>query len=175
MECAARAEGGSCFSLSSLPPVPGRALLQFQIRPMSELTQLKVCYLAGTLGQGGAERQLFYALRALGHNRATASVLCLDRGAFWEEPINRLQVSVTWVGQSASRLKRLLRIIKELKKDPPDIFQSQHFYTNAYTSVAALLLKCRGIGALRSNGIFDLSESGRIGGRINLHFLRTLA
>src|SRR2546430_966071 len=54
MECAARAEGGSCFSLSSLPPVPGRALLQFQIRPMSEFTQLKVCYLAGTLGQGGA-------------------------------------------------------------------------------------------------------------------------
>src|SRR2546423_12209271 len=67
-----QSRGRIVFFPKSLPPVPGRALLQFQIRPMSELTQLKVCYLAGTLGQGGAERQLFYALRALGHNRATA-------------------------------------------------------------------------------------------------------
>src|SRR5256714_7245202 len=130
---------------------------------MRALADLKVCYLAGTLGQGGAERQLFYALRALRRSGAAARVLCLDRGAFWEEPINHLGVSVTWVGQDTSRLKRVLRIVKELRKSPPDIFQSQHFYTNAYTSMAALLLKYQDIGALRSNGIFDLSQTGRIG------------
>src|SRR5438552_4128982 len=141
---------------------------------MCEPSQLKICYLAGTLGQGGAERQLFYALRALRENGVSPRVLCLDRGAFWEEPISRLRVPVTWIGQNSSRLKRLVRIIKELRKDPPDIFQSQHFYTNAYVSLAAWALKRPGIGALRSNGIFDLRETGRMG-RINLHLPKTLA
>ena len=39
---------------------------------MRTLSDLKVCYLAGTLGQGGAERQLFYALRALRQSGAVA-------------------------------------------------------------------------------------------------------
>src|ERR1043165_6888976 len=121
---------------------------------MSDLSKLHICYLAGTLGQGGAERQLFYALRALRESGATPRVLCLDRGAFWEEPINRLQVPITWIGQDRSRWKRLVRLIKEARKQPADIFQSQPFYTNAYVSLALLLLNRSPIGALRSNGVF---------------------
>lgn len=141
---------------------------------MRHLRSLKICYLAGTLGQGGAERQLFYALRALRLNGATPRVLCLDQGAFWEEPIKQLGVAVTWLGQHRSRLKRLCRIVKELKQDPPDIFQSQHFYTNAYVRLAALPFHCAAIGALRSNGVFDLRESGRIGGQLNLRLPKIL-
>src|ERR1051326_8617602 len=99
---------------------------------MLDLSKLKICYLAGTLGQGGAERQLFYAIQALRQSGAAVQILSLDRGGFWEDPIKELGVSVTWVGQDRSRFKRICRIVKHLKKEPADILQSQHFYTNAY-------------------------------------------
>lgn len=141
---------------------------------MLDLSKLKICYLAGTLGQGGAERQLFYAIQALRRNGTTVQVLSLDRGGFWEEPIRSLGATVTWLGQSRSRFKRICAIVNHLKRETPDLLQAQHFYTNAYASVSSLFLKCKEIGALRSNGQFDVSQSGRLG-RINLHLPRILA
>src|SRR5947199_7766711 len=121
-----------------------------------------------TLEQGGAERQLCYAVRALRQNGTDLQVISLDQGEFWEEPIKQLGATVTCVGQDCSRFKRVLRIVKHLKRNPADILQSQHFYTNAYASVAAFFLNSKVIGALRSNGLFEIAESGRVGGRINL-------
>jgi glycosyltransferase involved in cell wall biosynthesis len=142
---------------------------------MLALSKLKICYIAGTLGQGGAERQLFYAIQALRQNGVAVRVLSLDSGGFWEGPINQLGATVTHVGQDGSRAKRVCRILKTLKKEPADILQSQHFYTNAYASVSAFFLNCKAIGALRSNGFFDLSQCGNLGGRINLHLPQILA
>src|SRR5689334_14656274 len=121
---------------------------------MLNLSKLKICYLAGTLGQGGAERQLFYAIRALRRGGATVRVLSLDAGGFWEAPIKQLGATITCVGQAHSRFNRVCRIVKALKDEPADILQSQHFYTNAYASVSALFLNHKPIGALRSNGQF---------------------
>ena len=142
---------------------------------MIDLAHLRICWLAGTLGQGGAERQLFYLAQALCQSGAKVRVLSLDRGAFWEQPIRDTGAKVTWVGQDRSQLKRLFRIAKALKQEPVDVLQAQHFYTNAYATVTAWLGNCRGIGALRSNGTFDVLQSGRMGGRINLHLPRILA
>lgn len=142
---------------------------------MLDLSKLKSCYVAGTLGQGGAERQLFYAARVLRENGADVRVLSLDTGGFWEERIKQLGVPVTCIGQDRSRLKRVLRIVKHLRREPAHIVQSQHFYTNAYAALAAMLTGCKGIGALRSNGQFDMSQCGRLGGRINLFLPRILA
>jgi len=142
---------------------------------MLDLSKLKIGYVAGTLGQGGAERQLFYAIQALRLRGAVVRVLSLDSGGFWEAPIQQLGVRVTCVGQLRSRLKRVFRILKALKNETPDVLQSQHFYTNAYASLSAFFLNCKAIGALRSNGLFDLSQCGRVGGRINLHLPQILA
>ncbi len=142
---------------------------------MSSLSKLRIAYVAGTLGQGGAERQLFYAVQALAQSGAAVQVLSLDQGGFWEKPIRELGATVTWIGQDRCRLKRLIRIVKHLKRQPVDILQSQHFYTNVYASLAALFLNGKAIGALRSNGYFEVTESGRIGGWINLHLPKILA
>jgi glycosyltransferase involved in cell wall biosynthesis len=142
---------------------------------MRSLSNLKVCFLAGTLGQGGAERQLVYILEALCQAGATPRILSLGRGEFWEETIKGLGVSITCVGERPSRLQRLLRVVKELRTDPPDIIQSQHFYTNAYASLAAGVLRARGIGAIRSNGHYEVSGSGPLGGWLNLHLPRMIA
>ena len=74
---------------------------------MLDLSKLKICYLAGTLGQGGAERQLFYAIQALRRCGTSVRVLSLDHGGFWEAPIEQLGANVTCVGQARSRLKRV--------------------------------------------------------------------
>jgi glycosyltransferase involved in cell wall biosynthesis len=136
---------------------------------MGNLSKLKLCFLAGTLEHGGAERQLFYMLQALCQAGASPRLLSLNRGEFWEEAIKRLGVSVTCVGDQPSRLQRLCRILKEVRKERPDVLQSQHFFANAYAGVAARLCRATGIGAMRNNGRAEVSENGLLGGWLNLH------
>jgi glycosyltransferase involved in cell wall biosynthesis len=133
-----------------------------------DLSKLKICFLAGTLGQGGAERQLFYNLSVLRQCGADVRLLCLRQHEFWEDRIRSLGVPIIYVGQAKSKLRRLFHIVNELRRDPPTIFQSQHFFTSAYVAVAARLLRIPGIGALRSNGFSDVLDTGRIGGWLNL-------
>jgi glycosyltransferase involved in cell wall biosynthesis len=142
---------------------------------MITLSQLKLCFVAGTLEHGGAERQLFYIFKSLRQAGAAVRVLSLDRGAFWEEKIKTLGISVTWVGEHRSRLKRLFRIMNEVRKDPPDVLQSQHFYTNAYVGVAARLNRVVGIGAMRNDGVTEVAGSGPLGGWLNLYTPPTIA
>jgi glycosyltransferase involved in cell wall biosynthesis len=142
---------------------------------MRSLSRLNVCFVAGTLEHGGAERQLFYILQALCRAGVNPRLLSMDRGEFWEERIKALGVGVTCVGDRPSRLARLFRVLKEVHKDPPNVLQSQHFFTNAYVALAALLSRLSGIGAMRNNGRTEVSESGPLGGWLNLHSPRTIA
>ena len=131
---------------------------------MRDLTGLKVCFVAGTLGQGGAERQLYYMLRALKEHGAVPRVLSLTKDEYWEDRIRALGVPVTWVGQTHSRLQRLRAIIREIRREPAEILQSQHFYTNIYVAAAARFLGLHEIGALRSDAINEVgANSGRLG------------
>jgi len=141
----------------------------------ADLSHLNICFVVGTLGQGGAERQLFYMLRALRQSGASARVLSLDRGGFWERPIRELGVPVSWIGQSKTKICRLLRIIGELRHHPPQVIQSQHFYTNSYAAVSACFLRAKSVGALRSNGVMDVQDCGMVGGWLNLNTPGVLA
>ncbi len=142
---------------------------------MPDLSKLNICFLAGTLGQGGAERQLFYILRALRDCGAVPRVLCLTKGEIWEERIAKLGIPITWVGQQRSRLARLARIVRELRANPPDIIQSQHFYTNLYAVAASRLLRRHDIGAVRNTGIFEVSANGPMFGGLGLRAPRMIA
>jgi glycosyltransferase involved in cell wall biosynthesis len=118
---------------------------------MSDLSGLSICFIAGTLGQGGAERQLFYALKTLRQLSARVTLLSLTRDEFWEGRIRACGIPVKWMGRRKSRLARALQIVSELQADPPDLIQSQHFYTNLYAVAAARASGRREIGALRSD------------------------
>lgn len=139
------------------------------------LTSLRICFLAGTLGQGGAERQLFYILSALRQAGCHPYLLSLSQGEFWEDKIRALDVPVYWVGRHESKPLRLLSIMNVVRHMPLDVFQSQHFYTNLYVVVAARMLGLHGIGAIRNDGISELRDTGFIGGRLNLHSPSTIA
>lgn len=112
---------------------------------------MKICFLAGTLGRGGAERQLLYMLRALKQADVATRVLCLTTGEFFETEIKDLGIQIDWIGQSQNRLVRLLAIAKNLKQQPADVLQSAHFYTNIYVGLTGRKLKIPSIGAIRSD------------------------
>lgn len=142
---------------------------------MRTLSSLKLCFVAGTLGNGGAERQLFYILQALCRAGARPRLLTLHRGEFWEERIKALGVGVTCVGEQPSRLVRVARLLKEIRKCPPDVLQSQHFFTNAYVAIGAWAFGLNGIGAMRNDGNSEVRDSGTLGGWLNLRCPRMLA
>jgi glycosyltransferase involved in cell wall biosynthesis len=66
-------------------------------------------------------------------------------------------------------------MINELRKNPPDILQSQHFYTNIYAAAAARILRVRGIGAMRSDGIGEVRATGKILGHLSLRLPQLIA
>jgi len=114
-------------------------------------------------------------LQALCQHGAAPRLLSLTQGEFWEQKIKVLGISVTSVGDAGSRWQRFFRVLKEVRKDPPDVLQSQHFYTNAYVSLVARVLRVSGIGAMRNNGHSEVSASGSVGGWLNLHLPATIA
>jgi glycosyltransferase involved in cell wall biosynthesis len=138
------------------------------------LSDLDICFVAGTLGQGGAERQLYYALRALAGCGARARVLSLTRGEFWESRIRALDVEVTWIGQSGGRARRLRALLDVIRHDRPRILQSQHFFTNTYVALAARFLGIRGIGAIRSNSQDEIRLNGPLFGQLHLRLPRDI-
>lgn len=142
---------------------------------MRKLSGLKVAFVAGTLGQGGAERQLFYIVAALKNAGAHPRVLCLTRGEHWQKRIESIGVEVAWVGQSRLRALRLLKIIRALQRDRPDVIQSQHFYTNIYAAAAARVLGLPEIGALRNDAIEEITSNPGYLGRQSLTMPRAIA
>ncbi len=142
---------------------------------MFDLSHLKIAFIAGTLGQGGAERQLFYSLRALIQCGAKPRLFCLTRGEYWEESLRDLGVAITWIGQNESRFIRLARLINELRQDRPSIVQSQHIYTNIYAAAAARALGLREIGASRNDSVMEPLSVGRMMGRLSLRLPRIIA
>ena len=124
---------------------------------------MKVCFLAGTLERGGAEKQLLYMLRALKEAGVSTRLLCLTKGESYEPEIEALGVKVEWVGGARNRGSRFLKIVNSLRKQPADIVQSAHFYTNLYAGVAGRILGIPSIGAIRSDLISEIAAHKRLG------------
>lgn len=125
---------------------------------------MRVCFITGTLGLGGAEKQLLYMAEALRDRGAKVSVLCLTEGEPYQERLQELGIEVFWVGRRRSRFARLLEIIRQISRVAPDVIQSSHFYTNIYAGVTGRILGIPSIGAVRSNFDREVALHGMIGG-----------
>lgn len=125
--------------------------------------ELRVCFIAGVLGRGGAERQLLYMLQTLRQLGAHCQVLSLTKGEPYEARIAELGIPVIWVGASLSRLKRLWRIASEVRQWRPHFVQSVHSYANLYATLAAKYAGCVDIGVLRGSGLSEIRALGRWG------------
>jgi glycosyltransferase involved in cell wall biosynthesis len=142
---------------------------------MRNLADLRICFLAGTLGQGGAERQLYYILRSLRDSGSDVTLLTLTQGEHWETAIAELGVPIRYVGGAPSRFARCRAITREVKALKPDIVHSQHFYTNLYAVAAARWCRSREVGSLRSDVIHEVKAHSRTIGAASLRWPRTIA
>jgi glycosyltransferase involved in cell wall biosynthesis len=140
---------------------------------MPSRERLEVCFVAGVIGSGGAERQLFYTLKTL-HEHGVGVRLLYMADHNWSSRFGALGVPVACLGETASRAARLMRIVSSLRQRPPHIVQSWHFYTNLYAVAAARIVRAAEIGAVRSDAINDVESLGRLGS-ISLRLPRLVA
>ncbi|MGQ0541509.1 MAG: glycosyltransferase family 4 protein [Blastocatellia bacterium] len=124
---------------------------------------MKVCFIVGTLGRGGAEKQLLFMLSALVNSGVETRVICLTKGEAYETKIRELGIDVEFAGSSRNQLVRVWKIVRSLRRNPADIIQSSHFYTNFYAGIAGRLLRIPSIGAIRSNVESELSSHPFLG------------
>jgi glycosyltransferase involved in cell wall biosynthesis len=124
---------------------------------------MRVALVAGTLGQGGAEKQLVYMARALRDSGAEVRVYCLTRGEYYESALAENGLAPEWIGRFASPPMRTLALAAALRRFHPDIVQSAHFYTNLYVAMAARLVGAISIGAARNDVLHEVRYNGRWG------------
>jgi len=118
-----------------------------------------ICFVLGTLGQGGAERQFFYIARTLINRQVRFFVITFSRNEFWERSLKDLGVNIEYVDVH-SRLLRVVSILRLIQKYKPNLLYSTHFFTNAYVGLAGRLFGIKSIGSIRGNGEHDLKNSG---------------
>ena len=141
---------------------------------MVDPKNLKICFIAGTLTQGGAERQLYYILKSLVSLGTQVRLICLTQKEYWEQRILDLGVPVTWVGKSPFKLLRLFRILRVVRKSMPHLLQSQHFYTNLYAVAASRAAGIQGIGAIRNDARSEVRANGPLYGNLSLKTPRAI-
>jgi glycosyltransferase involved in cell wall biosynthesis len=134
---------------------------------------MRIAFIAGTLGPGGAEKQLFYMVRTLRnlgvHIRVYSRFVCPP----YDSLIQSLGVEVIPIRSYRGRAHDLLLLIKEMRRFMPHLVQSAHFFCNPYAFVAAKACRSIDIGAIRSDGRRDVETSGPAA-RIWLHCNRAL-
>lgn len=143
--------------------VRGRASFTQMASRGDALAGLRVAFVAGTLGQGGAEKQLVYMARAFMSVGAQVHVFCLTSGDFYEERLASLGIPCTWFGKSRNRLARMAALVISMREFRPHIVQAVHFYTNLYVWVAARVSGALGIGSIRGDTIDDVAANGFVG------------
>lgn len=100
----------------------------------------KILYVIGQLTRGGAERQLFYLLRAL---QPEACVVSLAEGGYWADPISGLGVSLVELPRRGHwEWRRLWGVVAAIRAFRPDVI---HVFSDSvsglYGRLAALLTR----------------------------------
>lgn len=139
------------------------------------LSDISVTFIAGMLGLGGAERQLYYFLKVLSQHGCETNLLTLTKDQHYENVIRDLGIPVDFVGGSENRFERLNSVFNLIKDINPTIIQSQHFYANLYAALPGRLLGIPHIGAIRSNGAHEVMDTGRVLGKLSLYLPKYLA
>lgn len=130
---------------------------------MSNSAKPSVLFIAGTLGQGGAEKQLFLLARSLKENGHQVWVISLTKGEYWEKRLRDEGIEVFSNEHYRSRVAKLLWIIRLNRSCRPNIVYSFHFYTSIYTGLLRFVSrhKILCIGSIRSDGFSEIKANGR--------------
>ncbi|MFN8545909.1 MAG: glycosyltransferase [Candidatus Binatia bacterium] len=106
---------------------------------MADSAPVRVAYVIGELGKGGAEYQLHELVRGLDRGRFAPHVIVLAEGGYWTPRIRRLGISVLEVPRGGpADVRRLARLRAALRAVRPHVLQTIRWSGNTYGRVAAL-------------------------------------
>jgi glycosyltransferase involved in cell wall biosynthesis len=128
-----------------------------------DASTLKVAFVAGSLTQGGAEKQFLYMVRALRERAIDVSVFTLTRGEFHEGPLRANGIEPVWVGRHGHPAARVMALAQKLARRRPHIIQSTHFFSNLYAAILGRVFGALAIGSIRNDAYFDMAANGRWG------------
>lgn len=123
--------------------------------------KLRVAFLADSLTQRGAEKQMFYMIQALQEVNIDVRVYTLVRGGYYDKQLQEIGISPVEIGrgsnlESPSRtsylinhMMRLSDLGRELRDYRPHVLQSAHTKTNIYLGFARYFLRQKTIGGVR--------------------------
>lgn len=121
---------------------------------------LRVAIIAGTLEQGGAEKQLVYIVKGLKSVGADVRVYSLTDGGFYYARLESMGVSPVPIGKSHNRLRRIAALALDMRKFRPHIVQAMHFYVNLYAWITAPVSGAMAVGSIRGDAIHDVDANG---------------
>jgi glycosyltransferase involved in cell wall biosynthesis len=123
--------------------------------------RLRILFIAGSLAQGGAEKQLFYMLRTLKSMGAQSQVISLTGGEHFERQLSEMGITVTTIHGSPAA--RVLRIVRAARKFRPHFIQATHFFASFYAGAAGRITGIPSIGAIRGDLYHDINGVGAWG------------
>ncbi len=129
-------------------------------KPLPHAEQLRVALVAGTLGQGGAEKQLTYMARGLHAAGVDCRVFCTTQGEFYTGVLERGGISPVWLGPREQPLYRLRALVRLLRRFRPHVVQAGHFFVNLYVTLAAKACGAAAIGTIRNDARHELDTHG---------------
>jgi glycosyltransferase involved in cell wall biosynthesis len=125
---------------------------------MDTAGRLRVALIAGTLGQGGAEKQLVYMARALRSSGAEVAVFSLTSGEHHERALAELGIEPRSV--TGSRAAKLAALARGVARFRPHVVQAGHTYTGLYAALAGSCAGALTLGALRSSLAHSVRGNG---------------
>jgi hypothetical protein len=123
----------------------------------------RVALVAGTLGQGGAEKQLVYGARALAEAGVHVRVYSLTEGEWYAAELAAHGLAPTWVGRARNPAARVLALVRALAGFRPHLVQAGHFFTNLYVAGAATAVGAVAVGGMREDPRWGMAQNGRWG------------
>lgn len=133
---------------------------------------IKICYIIGQLGKGGAEKQLYELVKGIDREKFEPIVISLSQGGYWGREIQKLNIQIIELQRRKNReITRLFKLIKILKAIKPDIVHTYMFTANSYGRVAALIARVPIIIASERN----IAEMGKDKNRFGIYIDKLLA
>lgn len=133
----------------------------------------RVVFLAGVLGRGGAERQLYYQATTLHELGWPVRVFTFEDG-LWGEALRAAGIPVD-VLRGSGPASRLPMILARLRAQPADVLYGVHFYVSPYVCAAARLARARSVCSVASSLQADLNKLPRPVGSLCLRTADRLA
>lgn len=124
---------------------------------------LRVALVAGTLGRGGAEKQLVYMARSLLNDGADVRIYSLGKGEAYEAQLTSLGLPPRWIGRHSNPLVRAAALSRAIRPWRPHVVQAAHFYVNPHVTIGALAAGALSLGAIRSDSSHDIRGTGTFG------------